>query len=186
MKPNDHDQDDQHPNIQNGDALEPASNAEGTTDSLKESADADNLEQNEVNEFLGALSAAEAGPSTQALAIMHELARYHSRLPVWRKVQLAKAGYHGEQDKPVKLAFLIESLLQLASIKHDGRVNLSQEEAADACHVSKARAFAWLHLLESAGVLRCVQRGSWQRKLSTTYEFGSASVNGNGSETIPF
>lgn len=139
----------------------------------------------DVDEFVGALEEAKRNPSPLSAKLMGDLADYWRDLPAWRKAQLRKAGYRGETDKPVKLRLLLDLLLNLAAIKHDGRVNLSQEEAAAAVQTSRSYVWAWLHLMESAGVLRCVRRGSWHRKLSTTYEFGSADVAGVGDDNEP-
>lgn len=162
-------------------------NAEGTAYSLQEQVPGDNevdeLAEDEVDEFLGALEFARAGASPMALKIMRDLSVYFAALPDWRKSQLAKAGYHGAADQPAKLVLLITFIEALASIKSDGRVNLSQEETAEACHISKTRAGAFLHLLESACVLRCVRRGNWSRRLSTTYEFAAKDA---GDSEVPF
>lgn len=139
----------------------------------------------DVDEFQGALAEAKRNPSPLSAKLMGDLAEYFDRLPAWRKAQLAKAGYRGEMGKPAKLRTLLDLLLNLAAIKHDGHVNLSQEEAAAAVRTSRSYVWAWLHLLESAGVLRCVQRGSWHRKLSTTYEFISADAAGTGDDGEP-
>lgn len=137
-------------------------------------------------EFRGALVEAEQNPSRRALSIMAQLAIFYSGLPHWRQDQLAKAGYKGDTNQPAKLRVLLDLCLNLSAIKASGAFALGYLEAARAIRTSKSFAWAWLHLLESAGVLRCVQRGSWQRRLSSVYEFAPSIADGGDGGQLPF
>jgi len=141
----------------------------------------------DASEFAGALKESESNPSLLACRLLCNLADFCQRLPLWRRDQLKRHGYKGEQDGPEKLRVLVDLMLNLAIVKATREFRLSYTEVAQALRLSKTRAWAWLHLLESANILHCVSRGNWRRKLATTYRFAEAvDVAGHSDNATPF
>lgn len=140
----------------------------------------------DASEICGAIIEAQRAASAESQFILNTLAEYHAGLPEWRKAQLRKVGYHGKTDGPRKLQILIDTMLNLAAVKSDDAFRLSYREAADAIRTSRSRVWAWMHTMESAGVLICVSRGNWRKKLSTTYKFADGATGRGNGDGLPF